>query len=368
MLQLDDRRTALWPLAPAAALVAATLVYGHWRVLDRLPDAVARVALIQGSIDTELKADPNKAQVVHEHYTALTDEAVRRHGPVDLIVWPETMYRDFLYTRDTPAAMPVDWPKTPAEFEEDLDEAIFQSRRGLSIMAGRYQTPLLLGLDRVHFGRQRQFRFNSAAYVSRGGELLGAYDKMHLVPFGEFVPFAGYLPWLQRLTPLPVSLDAGTRPEAFEAADLRFAPSICFESVMAHVIRGKIVTLGRSGREPDVLVNLTNDGWFWGSSELDMHLACGVFRAVENRKPMLIAANTGFSAWIDGDGRIVAQGPRRSASVLLARVGRDPRSSAYIVYGDLPAGLCLMCVTGLAAVAAWQGRKGRAGRPESKFT
>ena len=74
-----------------------------------------------------------------------------------------------------------------------------------------------------------------------------------------------------------------------------------------------------------MLVNLTNDGWFWGSSELDMHLACGVFRAVECRKPLLIAANTGFSAWIDGDGRIAAQGPRRDADSLLAEPRLDQR-------------------------------------------
>ena len=95
-----------------------------------------------------------------------------------------------------------------------------------------------------------------------------------------------------------------------------------------------------AARLPDVLVNLTNDGWFWGSSELDMHLVCGVFRAIECRKPLLIAANTGFSAWIDGDGRILRQGPRRREKVLFAAVGREPRQSWYLVHGDWPAGVC----------------------------
>ncbi len=85
--------------------------------------------------------------------------------------------------------------------------------------------------------------------------------------------------------------------------------------------------MAAEGKEPDILVNLTNDGWFWGSSELDMHLACGVFRAVECRKPFLIAANTGFSAWIDGDGRIRRQGPRRAKDVIVAepRLDRPPQ-------------------------------------------
>ena len=95
------------------------------------------------------------------------------------------------------------------------------------------------------------------------------------------------------------------------------------------MIRGQVNALAAEGREPDVLVNLTNDGWFWGSSELDLHLSCGVFRAVECRKPLLIAANTGFSAWIDSDGRIerkARDAPRASslpsrASIGIAAVG-----------------------------------------------
>jgi apolipoprotein N-acyltransferase len=99
-----------------------------------------------------------------------------------------------------------------------------------------------------------------------------------------------------------------------------------------------------------VLVNLTNDGWFWGSSELDMHLACGVFRAVECRLPFLIAANTGLSAWIDGDGRIVDRGPRHSADTLLAEVRLDSRQSWYLDHGDWPAGVCLAACLVFAAV------------------
>ena len=107
-------------------------------------------------------------------------------------------------------------------------------------------------------------------------------------------------------------------------------------------------------------MNLTNDGWFWGSSELDMHLACGVFRAVECRKPLLIAANTGFSAWIDGDGRILRQGPRRAADTLLAEVRLDRGRSWYLAHGDWPAGICLAACIALGLIGAsgcWPGRK-----------
>jgi apolipoprotein N-acyltransferase len=115
--------------------------------------------------------------------------------------------------------------------------------------------------------------------------------------------------------------------------------------VLQHVIRRQIVALAAEGQEPDVLVNLTNDGWFWGSSELAIHLACGVFRAVEFHKPFLIAANTGISAWIDGDGRIQEKGPRRATDTILANVRLDHRTSWYLRYGDWFAVFCLLgCV------------------------
>ena len=86
------------------------------------------------------------------------------------------------------------------------------------------------------------------------------------------------------------------------------------------MIRRQVATLDAAGERPDVLVNLTNDAWYWGSSELDMHLACDVFRAVETRTPLVIAANGGISAWIDRHGRIRAQSPRQQPDVILADV------------------------------------------------
>jgi apolipoprotein N-acyltransferase len=140
------------------------------------------------------------------------------------------------------------------------------------------------------------------------------------------------------------------------AGSLRISPSICYEDVLPQVIRGQIRFLADEGREPHVLVNLTNDGWFWGSSELDMHLVCAVFRAVEFRKPVLVAANTGLSAWIDGDGRILARGPRREKTIILAEVGPDPRCSWYLRIGDWPAGCCLGACVVLAGVGWWARR------------
>ena len=157
--------------------------------------------------------------------------------------------------------------------------------------------------------------FNSALLVTPQGEIAGRYDKLHPVMFGEYIPLAKQWSWLARITPIGAGLDAGRQAEAFEVAGVKIAPNICYESTLSHLIRGQVEDLRRRGQEPDLLINQTNDGWFWGSSELDLHLICGVFRAVECRKPFLIAANTGFSAWIDSNGRIVEQGPRHDRRI-----------------------------------------------------
>ncbi len=104
-----------------------------------------------------------------------------------------------------------------------------------------------------------------------------------------------------------------------------------------------------------MLVNQTNSGWFWGSSELDLHLACNVIRAVECRKPMLVSANTGFSAWIDQRGEIKDQGLRHEEDIVYAEAGPSRTASVYTYLGDWPAGLCLL-VCGLAAVVGLRGR------------
>ncbi len=219
---------------------------------------------------------------------------------------------------------------------------------------------MLIGLDTQHYTDGGAKYFNSAAYLSKTGKLLGRYDKMHLVTFGEYIPFADLLPWLYNgLTPLSGGMTPGKKPVAMELEyhvspkekkTILFAPNICYETVLSRVIRGQINVLKAQGREPDVLINLSNDGWYWSSSELDMLLACSVFRAVECRKPYLIAANTGFSASIDAGGNILEKGPRHDSDTLLAAVRLDPRRSFYLQYGDWPAGICLACCIFFAIV------------------
>jgi len=110
-----------------------------------------------------------------------------------------------------------------------------------------------------------------------------------------------------------------------------------------------------------VLVNLTNDGWFWGSSELDMHLTSAIFRAVEVRTPIVIAANTGLSAAIDGSGRLLARGPRRATATLRAQVSPDGRQSPWLVWGFTQPGACLGIVLGTILEGIGQSLRARRG-------
>ena len=131
-------------------------------------------------------------------------------------------------------------------------------------------------------------------------------------------------------------LTAGTRPASIPIGDVRLAPCICFENTVPQLIRRQTAELREQNLAPDCLVTITNDGWFWGSSLLDVHFACGVFRAVENRLPMLIAANTGFSGWIDAHGQVKAKGGRRSESKIIADIVPSLQTATlYQKTGDL---------------------------------
>jgi apolipoprotein N-acyltransferase len=364
MLSCNGAGRALWPLAPAVCALAAALLYGHLRTSGVATQPGGRVALIQGSIDADMKCDDTMREEISRQYRALSQQAVERYGRVDLVVWPETMFRPSLITSDANPAQPKEFGDMPVEeFRRRLEAVAGHNRQEMADLALALDAALLLGVDRQDYGADRLRFFNSAACVSRQGELLGYYDKMHCVMFGEYVPLADRFDWLHKLTPLSVSLTPGRRPAAFKLGRLRLAPNICFESVLSHVIRGQVNELKARSEEPNVLVSLTNDGWFWGASELDMHLACAVFRAVECRKPFLIAANTGFSAWIDGDGRVLGQGPRRTAGTLLAKVRLDPRRSWYLEHGDWPAGACLAaCLVFAAAGVGGVFPKGKRGK------
>lgn len=337
-----------WPLLTTLVALSACLVYGTLQ-LRRQPAAEAqprrlRVALIQGAFDTQFDGNPQRANDAFFDYLRLSRQAADRYRDLDLMIWPESMFTgtEPMVTYDPPLALVPGWDGTLDQLQQRLDQIEAATRQRFVWMAQQVRTPILVGLAWDHFVEGRVERFNSAVLADRGGTIVDRYDKMHPVMFGEYVPLGTWFPWLYRLTPMDDGLTAGRAPRAFQVGPLRVAPTICFENTVPHLVRRQVRQLRQQRQSPDMLVTVTNDGWFWGSSLLDVHLACGVFRAIELRRPLLIAANTGFSAWIDPLGRIRARGPRRAEGILLADVPVEPRRSWYLEWGDWFAGLCLL--------------------------
>jgi apolipoprotein N-acyltransferase len=359
----------LAPLMPAALFLTAALLYGYWRLggfdlpHDNSPPG-PRVALIQGNSLADWKSDTAKQQQIMNEYIGLSQEAVRKAQeldgrPIDMIVWPETMFRSPLLSFDPEYKLPPDADRT-------TDEIAAVGPRDLASLVRELGTPVLVGIDRVRFladdssrtGPPRYHAYNSAVFVDRDGDILGTYDKVHRVMFGEYIPFADWFPFLYGMTPLTGGIQPGAGPVVVEVGGTLYAPNICYETAIPRVIRRQAATRLGGSAPPQVLVNLTNDAWYWGSSELDMHLACDVFRAVENRKPLLVAANGGISAWIDRLGRVRAQSPRQQADVILAdfELYHDTAPTLYVKTGDWFAAACLTCCAVLAIIG-WRSRR-----------
>lgn len=355
-----EQRRPLWPAVAGVLMFAAVLGYGYVRMAQFTDDPVARIALIQGSTDITLSMGAEKKEEMHNEHMRLTREAVSNNPSLDLVMWPESTFLYDILTHDK-GVVPDRWPRTPEEFDRYTKE----SGQLVSRAADLFGVPLLVGLTRRNYEPQFEAVYNSAVLATKSDkskdsyDKIQLYDKMHLVMFGEYFPFSKELRVLYQFTPvntLNIGLEAGEKPVAFQLNGLCLAPNICYESVVPQVIRRQVNELTAKGQEPDVLVNLTNDGWFFGSNALDLHMICGVFRAVECRKPFLIAANTGLSAWIDGNGRIRKEGPRLATAVIIADVSKDGRNSLYLRWGDLPAGICLLACAVLAAIG-WIDRR-----------
>jgi apolipoprotein N-acyltransferase len=177
--------------------------------------------------------------------------------------------------------------------------------------------------------------YNSAILFRPDGTVRDIYRKSHLVMFGEYIPLGNQFPWLYDLLPIGPGLTAGNGVSIFEIDGVVFVPNICFESTVPHLVRKMMKHSNTQGQRGDVMLNLTNDGWFWGSAMLDIHLRCNIMRAVELRRPNLVAANTGISAWITPTGKIVAQEAKRKDGFVIAQVATATYDSVYMRFGDI---------------------------------
>jgi apolipoprotein N-acyltransferase len=371
----EEREPAVYAVAPRTLLslagvtflvIAGTVMYGFVRRGQAEFASGPRVALIQGNFPSSVKHDREQWGEmfrVHRYLTGLTVPS-----QPDLVVWPETMFRWPLF--ESPPDMPdVELaelhPLIPLEAWKDSSV-----RNELLNLAEEANAATVIGLDAfvAETGELRQY--NSAAFIEPGAGVTARYDKIHRVPFGEYIPLREQLPWLQSFTPYggDFGIDAGRSIHVFHDEQWRYLPLICFEDTVPHLVRQYVAASSRNSEPADCLINLTNDGWFHGSSELDQHLITARFRCIETRTPMVRAVNTGISAIIDGDGVVVEPekfidldgltngAPRTSIRdprtgqfhkqlhcALVGTVPLDSRHSLYVWLGDWFGGGCAAC-------------------------
>jgi apolipoprotein N-acyltransferase len=282
--------------AVLSLLIGGTLFYGHWRLNQEDVTPGPKVALIQGNLDQRLKNTAGSAaedsssagKKIVDHYLYLTQEALG-YKP-ELLVWPETSW-------------PADWVESPPGTPDSDSQWLAHA------MSGRSKTNVLLGLNsEVHLVNGEDRRYNSALLIQADGKLGGRYDKIHRVPFGEFVPFRDWLPWMNMFAPydFDYSITPGEQLTRFPLGQSHFGVVICFEDTDPTLARG-YVDDGGADREPkaDFLLNISNDGWFDGTSEHEEHLANCRFRAIESRRAVARVVNMGISAVIDANGRVL---------------------------------------------------------------
>lgn len=356
------------------AALSGTTIYGFWRLREVRLTPGPRIALIQGNLDQRLRnasaVSEDAADRMGRHFRDLADLAVC-YRP-DLIVWPETSW--------------------PYEWLEEESGPSPHCRAMAEDMAARWHSNLLVGMNGATVGADRRpHRYNSAILIDRQGKAAARYDKIHRVPFGEYVPFRDWLPWMNYFAPYDFDYSVWpgqqhTRLPLTDSATGRqftFGVLICYEDTDAEVARPYVRQVGppsrRSVAAVDFLLNISNDGWFDGTSEHDEHLAICRFRAVECRRAVARSVNMGISAIIDSNGRVLKPqelprpgphvGPdfhvwsvpgdgaaelpvsqwhdyKKVAGVLLTTVPIDERVSFYARWGDWLPWSCWLALVG----------------------
>jgi len=305
-LALGFARRAWHPPAIALGLAALTLIWGSLQLAQPPEGHKLKVAILQPNIPQSIRGDPRRLEEFLDIYLKLLAEAeVELEGGPSLVVLPESI-------------LPVGVLDDPEVLEE------------FSGWASRNSTPLILGTYRY----SSEQVFNSTVAISSWGGVLDTYDKVHLVPFStEYFPAIGLLKRLGLLKRVSIAARLGllSRGGGFEPLSTELGPlatPICFESIFPHISREFV----RKGAQ--IIITITNDAWFKGSWALPQHFAKGVFRAVENGRYFIQAANTGISGIIDPRGRIIAKTQIEERTALYGSAKLLYDQTFYARFGD----------------------------------
>ena len=329
-----------FPTAEAAlslALVAATLLYGQFRIAQ-VDHEIARaqklrVGMVQANFDF-LEKSESLEEIVTERHKEMSMEL----QDVELIIWPETAIQ--------------------AWFSEDSDYLLVRDETGVPAIEGKYfivggmsYTPKDPGAEILI--DEDLIKYNTAFLTDSDSRILGRYHKVELLIFGEYLPFSKYIPSIKKFSPASGDFTRGSELELFEIKEknARIAPIICYEDIIPSFSR-RFVDKGAN-----LIVNITNDAWFGDTIAPYQHLIVSIPRAVENRKYLLRSTNTGISAIIDPVGRVVAQTDTFVQTNLVGEVGlMEGEKTLYTRLGDVFPIACLIFWAGFAAVVRLRGK------------
>ena len=295
-------------------ILSVVLIYGWWVTGQKKYYQMVRVGVIQPNIPLAIDWDESRKPWIIAKNIQLTQKL--KSQKLDLIVWPET-------------SLPGVFNEAPV-----LTNEIQAAAAGL-------HTPILIG-SIAQDGKQY---YNSAFLIGADGQMLGRYDKIHLVPFGEYLPLRPILGWISKIVPLD-DFTSGKTYKIFSISpsQTKFAVLICFEDTLGYLCRH----FAKAG--VDFFVNMTNDAWFSDTKAPFLHLQAAVFGCVENHRSLVRAANTGVSALIDPWGRIIAavgKGQGKETFVEGTAWGSLPlnhEKTFYTKYGDIFTYLCFLCI------------------------
>lgn len=303
------------PVGIAVVPVVATLAYGAIRVNDRLPDTTFSVEIVQGNLygGEKFSHGPGALDRTMDKYLNLS----RQHRDTDLVIWPETAIPAYL--RNQP------------QIYQRLQDAAREGHRYM--MTGT--------LDWEGTDRSNLKVFNAVGVLGPQGESLGFDYKRHLVPFGEFVPYRNELPepfksWVAQINILAIDFVPGKIPHLFEFPFGKVGAGVCYDGIFPDAMRPAV----QEGAQ--VLALVTNDAWYKDTTAPRVLNAHAVLRAVENKRWVLRAANTGISSVIDPHGNIQGATPVYQDATLVGRAAPMNEITLYTRFGDWASSLAAL--------------------------
>jgi len=310
------RKRKLKNILIPALIFLLPVIYGFTR--PHIPNKrIAHVGIVQPNIDPNLKFSRELRYKTFELFMNLsarcTNIALQKHeDSLDLIIWPETATPVFL--------------KSPGRYQDLVMH-----------LADRLQTPIFTGTA-IYEPQDREI-FNGAVLVEPNYGIRQEYRKIHLVPFGEHIPFDHQIPLLRTVDFGEGDYTPGTEHTVFQTKDFRFSCLICFESIFPALSRESV------NRGAEMLLNITNDGWFGKISGAQQHNNMAILRSVENGVVLLRSANTGISMIVDQHGRVLVEKPLFVEDIIVQAVFMDPIETPYRKIGDVIPLICLALIT-----------------------